>query len=168
MAMKLYFLLRPIYQDSADLDASCCGILFCKATELRLRENFIGGLKKHFPNDKISGGRRKLEEAKDTDFMIGTICHILEKNVVELAEWMRANGDTAYTEEWWNAFVQKLNSFAKKRNTCCHPQLFCWSDMRELLTYGFKADKSHLETTSNISGVFFASSVGEKLIRVDK
>ena len=32
--MKLYYLLRPLFEWNMDLDASCCGILFCKALEL--------------------------------------------------------------------------------------------------------------------------------------
>ncbi|HCI29571.1 MAG TPA: hypothetical protein DE117_05285, partial [Fervidobacterium sp.] len=39
MGMKLYFLLKPVYDLSPDLDASCCGILFCKGMELYLRKN---------------------------------------------------------------------------------------------------------------------------------
>lgn len=162
MAIKLYFLLAPIYQNSSELDASCCGVLFCKATELKLKESFVDNLKKYFPDLEIKKDL-PLRKAKDKDFMIGRIMHILRKTSKEIAECLKKNGDYFHTETWWNKFIKKLDSFRDKRNQCCHSQLFPWSSMEELLTYGFEKSKMHNKPDPEINGVFFESSVGEKL-----
>lgn len=70
MAMKLYYLLEPVYNISRELDASCCGILFCKALELQLRRNFSEGLKERFPDFEIktNGKALRLSDAHNKDF----------------------------------------------------------------------------------------------------
>ena len=76
---------------------------------------------------------------------------------------MKKNGDDFHTETWWDEFINKLDSFRGKRNQCCHSQLFPWSSMEELLTYGFEKSKMHTKPETEIDGVFFESSVGEKV-----
>lgn len=76
--MKLYYLLRPLFEWNMDLDASCCGILFCKALELQLQSNFYEGLKKQFPEHllRISGKAILLKDAEKKHLMLGTISYL--------------------------------------------------------------------------------------------
>lgn len=166
MGMKLYYLLRPIYALSDDLDASCCGILFCKAMELYLRGNFAEGLKARFPDYSIKNSSNhmiQLQNASNRDFMIGTVQYILKNKVNEISSYMMLEGDSEYSVSWWNSFNAKLKSFAYKRNKCCHPQWFKWNDMRQLLEYEFKEDGDNVDRNPKIGGVFFESEIGRKL-----
>lgn len=166
MGMKVYYLLRPVYELSDDLDASCCGILFCKGMELYLRNNFVIGLKTRFPEYRIKNSSNQLIELKnaaDKDFMIGTIQFILRNKVNEIGDYMLLKGYTAYSTAWWKSFNAKLKLFANKRNKCCHPQWFKWNDMRELLSYEFKEDGSDVDRTPKIGGVFYECENGKKL-----
>lgn len=166
MGMKLYYLLRPIYDMSEDLDASCCGILFCKAMELYLKENFIDGLKKRFPDYSIRNSSNQmvpLRNAADKDFMIGTIQFILKNKISEISDFMLRKGYTEYSAPWWNSFNAKLKSFANKRNKCCHPQWFKWNDMKQMLNYEFKTDGTDVERKPKIRGVFYESENGKRL-----
>ena len=166
MGMKLYYLLRPIYAISDDLDASCCGILFCKAMELYLRKNFAEGLKARFPDYSIKNSSNQmiqLQNASDRDFMIGTVHYILKNKVNEISGYLMLKGDLEYSVPWWNSYNAKLKSFVNKRNKCCHPQCFKWNDMRQLLEYEFMEDGENVDRTPKIGGVFYESEVGRKL-----
>lgn len=166
MGMKVYYLLRPVYALSNDLDASCCGILFCKSMELYLRNNFVTGLKTRFPEYSIKNSSNQmieLKNASDKDFMIGTIQFILRNKVNEIGNYMLLKGYTAYSTDWWKSFNAKLKLFANKRNNCCHPQLFKWNDMRQLLSYEFKEDGADVDRTPKIGGVFYECKNGKKL-----
>lgn len=166
MGMKLYFLLKPVYDLSPDLDASCCGILFCKAMELYLRNNFANGLKRRFPDYNIKNSANQmipLQRAQNNDFMIGTIRFILNKKADELGNYMALIGESNYTTSWWNSFNSKLKLFAAKRNKCCHSQCFKWNDMRQLLGYEFKEDGPSEYRTPKIGGIFYESKNGKKL-----
>ncbi len=166
MGMKLYYLLRPIYAISDDLDASCCGILFCKAMELYLRKNFAEGLKARFPDYSIKNSSNQmiqLQNASDRDFMIGTVQYILKNKANEISSYMMLKGHSEYSVPWWNSFNAKLKSFVNKRNKCCHPQWFKWNDMRQLLGYEFKEDGDDVDRTPKIGGVFYESETGRKL-----
>ncbi len=167
MGMKLYYLLEPVYQVANHLDASCCGILFCKATELQIRNNLAEGLKQQLPEFTIRANTKQepvpLKEASDADFMLGTIQHILKGNVPELAEHMKQIGEDDYSENWWKSFNDKLKEFAYKRNQCCHPQLFQWKDLKKLLAYGFEMDTDSSKHDPKIGGVFYESTVGKML-----
>ena len=56
--MKLYLLLERAYkQTNAEIDASCCGILFCKAIEARMQECFADALKHYFPDYQMRAMR---------------------------------------------------------------------------------------------------------------
>ncbi len=164
MGMKLYYLLEPVYQVDNNLDASCCGILFCKATELQIKNNFIKGLKKQCPEFKMRNGV-SLKEAKDTDFMLGVIQNILRKNESNLVNYMKSIGEYDYTENWWKLFKDKLENFKLERNKCCHSHMFTWTDFIKMLFYGFEMDRNSSSQNSKIGGVFYASIVGKKLER---
>lgn len=170
MGMKLYYLLEPVYQVANHLDASCCGILFCKAIELQIRNNFAKGLKQQLPEFTIRSNTKQelvpLKEASDADLMLGTIQHILKGNVPELAEHMKLIGEDDYSENWWKSFNGKLKEFTYKRNQCCHPQLFQWKDLKKLLAYGFEMDTDRSKRDPKIGGVFYESTVGKKMERV--
>ena len=162
MGMKLYYLFEPIYSRASDLDASCCGILFCKGMELYLRKNFVNGLKARFPDFRIRN-KITLNNAHDNDFMIGTIRYILRENVDELGEIMSSMGENELPASWWRAFNDKLKEFADKRNECCHPQWFKWQDMLQLLEYEFMDDDQNTRRSPKIGGVFYESEKGKIL-----
>lgn len=172
MGLKLYYLMEPVYQVANDLDASCCGILFCKATELQIRNNFAEGLKQQLPEFKMrtnsKGEAVPLKEAINADFMLGVIQNILKRNAPELAKHMKQIGEDAYTENWWKSFYDKLKDFTYKRNQCCHPQLFKWENMISLITDGFEMDTDNSTHNPKIGGVFFESIIGKKLERVSE
>lgn len=166
MGMKLYYLLKPVYDLSSDLDASCCGILFCKGMELYLRKNFASGLKTRFPEYRIKNAANQmiaLKNVHDSDFMIGTIQYILWNKVNEIGNYMLLRGEAMYATAWWNSFNAKLKLFANKRNKCCHSQWFKWQDMRQLLAYEFKEDAADEIRNPKIGGVFYESENGKKL-----
>lgn len=166
IGMKLYFLLRPIYAISDDLDASCCGILFCKVMELYLRINFAEGLKVRFPDYSIKNSSNhiiQLQNASDRDFMIGTVQYILKHKANEISDYLMHKGGSEYSVPWWNSFNAKLKLFANKRNKCCHPHWFKWDDMRQLLEYEFKDDGGDVDRNPKIGGVFYESEIGRKL-----
>lgn len=167
MGIKLYYLMEPVYQAANHFDASCCGILFCKATELQIRNNFVEGLKHQFPNfgikTKVNQALLPLKEAKDATFTLGTVQYILNKKVSDLENHMQQIGENIYTKKWWDSFNDKLREFANKRNQCCHPQLFEWQDMKKMLALGFEMDGDDSNHDPQIGGVFYESIVGKKL-----
>lgn len=166
MGMKLYFLLKPVYELADDLDASCCGILFCKGMERQLRKNFVKGLKARFPDyviKKTANQKITLKNARDSDWMMGTIQCILRKNVSEIGKYMCLKGENAYDEDWWKAFNDKLKSFVSERNKCCHAKTFKWEDLQQLLADEFKEDDIKSTRMPRIGGIFCESEKGKKL-----
>lgn len=166
MGMRIYYLLEPVYKISKELDASCCGILFCKALELQIKRNFYEGLKVTFPNYRINRGRNKiqLKDAQTQDFMLGTIQYILKNNIESLGKIFVELGNEKKGIDWWNIFNEKLKKCANIRNNCCHPQLFLWDDMKKLIEYGYGRER---ELTSKkeiqLEGMFFESEIGKEL-----
>ncbi len=166
MGMKLYYLLQPIYEISADFDASCCGILFCKGMELQLRKNFSRGLRTSFPNFKIKNTANQdihLKNAAERDIMMGTVQFVLRNNMSEINKILMSKGQREYASEWWNSFLDKLRCFGHERNMCCHSQLLTWADMEKLLDYEFREDANDVERSPRIGGVFFESEKGKLL-----
>ena len=100
--MKLYYLLRPLFEWNMDLDASCCGILFCKALELQLQSNFYEGLKKQFPEHllRISGKAIPLKDAEKKHLMLGNISYLLKKYGSEIADCMQSKGEPQLHADW--------------------------------------------------------------------
>lgn len=167
MGMKLYYLLTPVFSSSKDLDASCCAILFCKAMELYLRENFEKGLKTIIPEYRIKGPANKeiaIRDAKDKNFMLGTIQYILQNNTEKLGSFFEKKGNDDLQKEWWASFADKLSAFTQERNTCCHPRLFSWDSMNELIKNEFYKDDKDSKRNPKIGGLFFESENGKKLI----
>lgn len=166
LGMKLYYLLEPIYSMDDDLDASCCGILFCKGMELYLRQNFALGLKTRFPDYDIKNHSNRLIKLKDAcanDLMIGTIQYILRNKMKEIGRYMTLLGEASLDESWWNSFTEKLKSFADKRNSCCHPQRFRWKEMQQMLSFEFEKDNDEQMRNPRIGGVFYESIKGRRL-----
>lgn len=163
--MKLYYLLKPVYQLDNSLDSSCCAILFCKALELQLQANFSDGLKSRFPEYtiRVSHGSVKLKDVKPHDLMIGTVQYILRENTAKIAHLMQIKGEDSLNLNWWNTFNKQLKSCADKRNKCCHAQWFQWNDMLDLVYYEFSQVESNVQRSSPIGGVFFESAVGKLL-----
>lgn len=165
--MKLYYLLRPLFEWNMDLDASCCGILFCKALELQLQSNFYEGLKKQFPEHllRISGKAIPLKDAEKKHLMLGTISYLLKKYGSEIADCMQSKGEPQLHADWWKAFREKLNVCVKKRNQCCHGEWFQWNDMLELIEAEFQPQQKECQASDlcRLGGVFFESTAGKKL-----
>lgn len=165
--MKLYYLLRPLFEWNMDLDASCCGILFCKALELQLQSNFYEGLKKQFPEHllRTSGKAILLKDAEKKHLMLGTISYLLKKYGSEIADCMQSKGEPQLHADWWKAFREKLNVCVKKRNQCCHGEWFQWNDMLELIEAEFQPQQKECQASDlcRLGGVFFESTAGKKL-----
>ena len=165
--MKLYYLLRPLFEWNMDLDASCCGILFCKALELQLQSNFYEGLKKQFPEHllRISGKAIPLKDAEKKHLMLGNISYLLKKYGSEIADCMQSKGEPQFHADWWKAFREKLNVCVKKRNQCCHGEWFQWNDMLELIEAEFQPQQKECQASDlcRLGGVFFESTAGKKL-----
>lgn len=165
--MKLYYLLRPLFEWNMDLDASCCGILFCKALELQLQSNFYEGLKKQFPEHllRISGKAIPLKDAEKKHLMLGNISYLLKKYGSEIADCMQSKGEPQLHADWWKAFREKLNVCVKKRNQCCHGEWFQWNDMLELIEAEFQPQQKECQASDlcRLGGVFFESTAGKKL-----
>lgn len=161
MGMKLYYLLRPVYEMQADLDASCCGILFCKALELQLRNNFVDGLKACFPDHEIKKNRVSipLKDASNSEFMIGVIHNILIKKKRELCSITQSTNAHAKNPAWWDSFIRKLKQAKDERNSCCHPQKFGWAHVNQLIQYEFRETQ---ENSGKIGGIFFESEIGKQ------
>lgn len=164
LGMKIYYTLKPMYILCPTMDASCCGILFCKGTELYLRKNFIPGLKMRFPDYKMK--KKLLKDCQDKDFMLGTIRQILENKIDEICDYMNQLGEETINERnWWNDFNEKLKRFSTRRNECCHSSKFEWEQISILLTYIFHHQhvKKDADRELNIGGLLFESMHGQKL-----
>lgn len=166
--IKLYLLLEEAYKKSdISMDASCCGILFCKAIELQMYECFHDSLKDRFPEyvmRTIKGGNSDeeqkiyLKDAPDYEFTLGWYPAFFKKKKVNLAEIMEELGKSEYNKEWWNDFYHKLFECKDERNNCCHPRLFKWENLEKLLTTIF--DTSDRENDGHMDGLLFESEVG--------
>lgn len=164
LGMKLFFLLKPVYEINRKMDASCCAILFCKALELQLKDYFIVGLQEIMPEYKIKGGGRTpiaLKDARKEEFMLGTFVKIFKDYKEELGQRMEKAGFPQYDILWWSAFEKGLNACRERRNNCCHAGLFIWEEQIRLLSDMFK--ESMGEKEKKIGGIMFESIVGRKL-----
>ena len=91
---------------------------------------------------------------------MGVIGHILRENASQLGHYLKMIGDSTKDEKWWLTFTEKIKRCADERNECCHPQKFEWYDLEQLIFDGFHESK---EKNGKMGGVFFESSVGQKL-----
>ena len=112
-AVKLYELLKPVYDISPEADASCCGILFCRALELQAAAAPVDF-------SEYTGG---------------------------------SGGDDARRD----GFIDDFDKCVRLRSRCCHPNLFKWNDLEELLFLAFGAgiETGVSENADRREGVFF-------------
>lgn len=166
--MKLYLLLENAYKQSdAEIDASCCGILFCKAIEVRMQECFVEALKRYFPEYQMrviqaAGSQDKqivyLKDADSEEFTLGWYPAFIKKKKNDLGSIMDQIGYAAYDKQWWDDFKSKLFECKNKRNDCCHTRLFCWENLETLLETMFSATES--KHHNQLEGLMFESKVG--------
>lgn len=142
--IKLYSMFKKLRQQYgiSGMDASCCGILFCKAIELQVKECFWEGFKRQFPEYRIKGPGKGLIPFRDVDkkdLTLGTFCYALHDsaNRQKLAEFMAGMRRGQYDRFWWNQFDIKLDECRKLRNDCCHCDEFTWGQMNRLLVLLF-------------------------------
>ncbi|WEG13349.1 AAA domain-containing protein [Pullulanibacillus sp. KACC 23026] len=169
LAMKLFFMLEPVYQLNKQLDASCCAILFCKVMELQMKDCFTKSLKEIFPDYKVKvagKGRDRIaiKDSEDKELTLGTFYTTLKNNRAELGQRMKVIGKSKYDEAWWISFEDKLGDFINKRNKCFHSGLFSWREQSFLLFNMFKnGDANNQKQNKSIGGILFESKVGKNL-----
>ena len=162
--IRLYSLLKSLKNQFGirEMDASCCGILFCKAVELQVKECFYEGLKKQVPDEKVKG-RIVLSEAKKEKLALGTFAQIFgrQENRKKLAACMKALGRAEYDIAWWGKYAARLLECTQLRNQCCHSEPFSWKDMDHLLKNLFLKDKPPQKPI--LDGTLRESAVGKYL-----
>lgn len=168
LGIRLYLLLKKVCEKvKVKIDVSCCGILFCKAIELRMYECFSEALRQRFPGfvmrvvkQNSAGEECKiyLKDADDYDFTLGWYPVFFNKNISSLAEIMRQLDKTQYDKEWWKDFSEKLFKCKNKRNNCCHARPFGWEDLKMLLDTIFGV--SDRKNDGEMKGLIFESEVG--------
>jgi len=171
LGMKLFFLLEPVYKVNAQLDASCCSILFCKAMELQMKDCFTDSLKKIFPDIQVKGmgkgrGRIPLKDAQSKELTLGAFATILRNNSSALGNKMKMLGKDTYDAAWWSSFQEKLSDCIDKRNKCCHAGLFNWREQSFLLFDIFSKDTKEQNRSREIDGILFESQIGNELKRL--
>ena len=164
LGIKLFYFLKPIFEENDSFDASCCGILFCKALETHMNHCFMDHLKQVLPKFRIRGKNQKevaLEDVNDKTLMLGALKFIITNNKKTLAKVMDSQGLKKYNLNWWNKFTNKFERCIKYRNTCCHEGAFKWSDLDKLIKNMFKTSSE----PPQLEGVIFEGEVGKKLIK---
>ncbi len=166
--MKLYLLLENVYRETnAEIDASCCGILFCKAMEIQMHECFADALKNYFPEYRMrvipaAGSQEEqiiyLKDADAEEFTLGWYPAFIKKKKQELGSIMNEIGYASYDGEWWDDFKSRLFDCKNKRNDCCHTRLFRWENLESLLKTMFFAEES--KHHNQLDGLIFESRVG--------
>ncbi|GEM_PF-152770 len=166
--IKIYSMLKKliVQYKLTDIDTSCCGILFCKAAELQVKECFYEGVKKHFPDYrvKLAGGRQTpVKEVKKDKMLLGTFQNILgvESHRRMLAEHMGRTGEKRCDFAWWTRFHRNLDQCRELRNACCHCDKFVFNQVNRLLTVLFLRDKGDQEPV--MDGVVRDSEMGRRL-----
>ncbi len=165
LGIRLYFLLRTVYEVNANLDASCCSILFCKAIELQMKECFGSTLQKAFPDYAISG-KTLLKNVQISKLTLGNFDRIIKGRCQELARRMEEKGESNYNFQWWRQYQIRLNKCTNRRNLCCHSGLFTWDDQAALITEIFleeKAKEGSGECGTAMRGLLFEAEVGRKI-----
>lgn len=166
--MKLYLLLESAYKlTNTEMDAACCGILFCKAIEIRMQECFAESLKQHFPDyvmrvvPATQTEEEKLlylKDAEPEEFTLGWYPAFIKKKKADLGMIMDQIGCAGYDKQWWDDFKSKLFICKDERNKCCHTKKFLWSGLDTLLeTMFFTTEAKHKGT---LDGLMFESKVG--------
>lgn len=156
VGIRLYFLLKSVYDANQNLDASCCSILFCKAIELQMKECFGKSLKRMFPKYKVAG-KGNLEKVDIDKLTLGNFMHIIDKGSDKLADKMKEKGEQRYNVQWWKQYKEKLKKCTGERNKCCHSGLFTWEDQKMLIHEIFQ------EETPVMKGLLFEAEVGKRI-----
>lgn len=167
--IKLYSMFKKLIKQFGikDLDASCCAILFCKATELQVKECLWDGLKTQLPNFQIrelGGPNKPLKEVNKGKTTLGSFHKILSNsaNQKALAAYLCQNQKIRYDEKWWNQFSQRLKECTDLRNSCCHCGRFTWDQTNTLLIDLFLRDKGNNEPI--MDGIIRDSEIGKELL----
>lgn len=167
--IKLYSMFKKLIIQFGikDLDASCCAILFCKATELQVKECLWDGLKTQLPNFQIrelGGPNKPLKEVNKGKTTLGSFHKILSNSVNQkaLAAYLCQNQKIRYDEKWWNQFSQRLKECTDLRNSCCHCGRFTWEQTNTLLIDLFLRDKGNNEPI--MDGIIRDSEIGKELL----
>lgn len=100
-------------------DFSFKNIMFCKATELYMRENFISVIQSQFKDAK----------KKDNDYTTGYIAKKINDNI---DTFIRLLNDKYYNGIWWKIYGKKLKDINVLRRSCCHPDNFLLEDEQNL------------------------------------
>ena len=100
-------------------DFSFKNIMFCKATELYMRESFISVIQSQFKDAK----------KKDNNYTIGYMAKKINDNI---DTFIRLLNDKYYNGIWWKIYGKKLNDINVLRRTCCHPDEFLLADEQNL------------------------------------
>lgn len=161
LGMRIYFLLEELYKYCPNLDASCCGILFCKAIELRLKECFINKLKEKFPQHKVGNGKI-LSQISYDKISFGHMNNIIAAHYKDFAN----KGDSSHNKEWWRNYQKKLENCTIYRNKCCHADLFTWDDQEKLLNLIFQDETTQYNNGDNIlkmRGLLYESEAGKHI-----
>ncbi len=159
MGIRLYYLLRALYEANQKLDASCCSILFCKAMELQMQECFGNSLKRLLPDAKMSG-RGTLGKTEISRLTLGNFHFLIGKNSGMLAARMAERGESRYDADWWRQYETRLKKCAGQRNQCCHSGLFTWQDQKILIQEIFREENAREE---KMKGLLFEAEVGRRL-----
>ena len=93
--------------------------MFCKATELYMRENFISVIQSQFKDAK----------KKDNDYTTGYIAKKINDNI---DTFIRLLNDKYYNGIWWKIYGKKLKDINVLRRSCCHPDNFLLEDEQNL------------------------------------
>lgn len=127
------------------MDYSFSQILFCKAIERHIRDCFIAGLRRHWPNYPLSGGKEieiqgkgwgnRIEVLEDKAFMLGKVKEFLRTHVDEITDITKT---TKYDQNWWFEYIDKIEQVGKMRNECCHPEFFTKEQAESLEKILFK------------------------------
>ncbi len=169
LGIKLFALLRPVYEVNPRLDASCCAILFCKALEVQMRECFWNSLSALLPEVTVRerGKSVPLRQASREKMMLGGFSYIIRTRQAELGRQMEQQGDRNHNILWWKAFGRKMDQCCRRRNQCCHAGRFGWEDQLSLLAGLFREDfagSPDERRDALVGGLMFECQVGKCLV----
>ncbi len=136
-AFHIYIAMKPLADKMTGLyDASFVGICFCKALELRLKENYLRGFRLLVP-DALIGGRR-ITSVDESRLTIGVYSEVAAAKAGELGERMEALGNADLDRAWWDSFQMRVRKCRDNRNICCHPgKSYSWERLEGLVRVMF-------------------------------
>ena len=164
MGIRLYYLLRKVYEVNHQLDVSCCSILFCKAIELQMKECFGSSLRKLFPDYEMTKGNT-LGKVDVNKLTLGNFYRIIKAKSDELSEKMKEAGELRYDVQWWKQYGERVEQCTRQRNNCCHSGLFTWEAQKILIQEIFltRHQGKGKQDAPDMKGVLFEAEVGKRL-----